>query len=53
MTEQPRFTIRVDQNKYLPTGGEEVHAILTVETADAPRNVLLVSHGLMMRLFCT
>ena len=33
MTEQPRFTIRVDQNKYLPTGGEEVHAILTVESS--------------------
>ena len=33
MTEQPRFTIRVDQNKYLPVGGDEVHAILTVEAS--------------------
>ncbi|WP_433345554.1 vWA domain-containing protein [Microtetraspora malaysiensis] len=27
------FTMRVDQNKYLPTGGEEVHAIVTVEAS--------------------
>ncbi|SDQ79428.1 VWA domain-containing protein [Thermostaphylospora chromogena] len=33
MTDQPRFTIRVDQNKYLPVGGTEVHAILTVESS--------------------
>lgn len=31
MTEQAQFTIRVDQNKYLPVGGSEVHAIVTVE----------------------
>lgn len=36
MTEQPRFTIRVDQNKYLPVGGKEVHAILTVEASGPP-----------------
>src|SRR5690606_19430975 len=33
VTDQPRFTIRVDQNKYLPVGGTEVHAILTVESS--------------------
>ncbi|MFI0417391.1 VWA domain-containing protein [Spongiactinospora sp. 9N601] len=33
MTEQPQFTIRVDQNKYLPMDGTEVHAVLTVEAA--------------------
>ncbi|GAA5079286.1 hypothetical protein HNP84_009868 [Thermocatellispora tengchongensis] len=31
MTEQPQFTISVDQNKYLAVGHTEVHAILTVE----------------------
>src|SRR5690606_12471596 len=31
MSEQAQFTIRVDQNKYLPVGGTEVHAIVTVE----------------------
>lgn len=31
MSEQAQFTIRVDQNKYLPVGGQEVHAIVTVE----------------------
>lgn len=31
MTEQAQFTIRVDQNKYLPVGGTEVNAIVTVE----------------------
>ncbi|GLW09563.1 VWA domain-containing protein [Microtetraspora sp. NBRC 13810] len=35
MTEQPGFTIRVDQNKYLPAGGKEVHAVLTVESTGA------------------
>ncbi|WP_228644996.1 VWA domain-containing protein [Microtetraspora sp. AC03309] len=27
------FTMRVDQNKYLPAGSEEVHAIVTVEAS--------------------
>ncbi|MFI0410472.1 VWA domain-containing protein [Actinomadura sp. 3N508] len=27
----PEFTIRVDQNAYLPAGGREMHAIVTVE----------------------
>ncbi len=31
MSEQAQFTIRVDQNKYLPVGGQEVNAIVTVE----------------------
>ncbi|KAB2359500.1 vWA domain-containing protein [Actinomadura montaniterrae] len=31
MSEQPQFTIKVDQNKYLPAGGREVHAIVSVE----------------------
>jgi hypothetical protein len=32
VSEQPQFSIRVDQNKYLPVGGQEVHAVLTVES---------------------
>ncbi|GAA4628062.1 VWA domain-containing protein [Actinoallomurus vinaceus] len=36
MSEQPDFSIRVDQNKYLPQGGQEVHAIVTVESTGAP-----------------
>lgn len=31
MSEFPEFTIRVDQNPYLPAGGREMHAIVTVE----------------------
>ncbi|QKG23418.1 VWA domain-containing protein [Actinomadura verrucosospora] len=31
MSERPEFTIRVDQNPYLPAGGREMHAIVTVE----------------------
>ncbi|GAA0544854.1 VWA domain-containing protein [Actinomadura livida] len=31
MSDYPGFTIRVDQNPYLPEGGREVHAIVTVE----------------------
>lgn len=31
MSAQAQFTIRVDQNKYLPVGGTEVNAIVTVE----------------------
>ncbi|RKS79468.1 von Willebrand factor type A domain-containing protein [Actinomadura pelletieri DSM 43383] len=30
MNDVPEFTIRVDQNPYLPTGGREMHAIVTV-----------------------
>ncbi|MCO5998293.1 vWA domain-containing protein [Actinoallomurus rhizosphaericola] len=39
MTEQPDFSIRIDQNKYLPQGGREVHAIVTVESTGAPVGV--------------
>ncbi|GII78801.1 VWA domain-containing protein [Sphaerisporangium rufum] len=30
------FSVRVDQNKYLPAGSQEVHAIVTVEASGAP-----------------
>ncbi|MGP3956943.1 vWA domain-containing protein [Nonomuraea sp. 3N208] len=30
MSDQPAFTLTIDQNKYLPLDGREVHAILTV-----------------------
>lgn len=30
MADQPAFTLTIDQNKYLPVDGREVHAILTV-----------------------
>jgi len=30
------FTLNIDQNKYLPTGGTQVHAILTVSASGAP-----------------
>ncbi|MFC4005824.1 VWA domain-containing protein [Nonomuraea purpurea] len=30
MGDQPAFTLNIDQNKYLPIDGREVHAILTV-----------------------
>jgi hypothetical protein len=30
------FTMTIDQNKYLPEGGQEVHAIVTVEASGAP-----------------
>ncbi|MET8001089.1 vWA domain-containing protein [Nonomuraea glycinis] len=37
MGDQPTFTLQIDQNKYLPTGGREVHAVLTVSsTGGAP-----------------
>ncbi|MFI0354041.1 VWA domain-containing protein [Actinomadura sp. 9N407] len=36
MSEQPQFTIKVDQNKYLPEGGREVHAIVSVEGTGSP-----------------
>ncbi|SEG89809.1 von Willebrand factor type A domain-containing protein [Thermomonospora echinospora] len=29
----PEFTVKVDQNRYLPEGGREVHAIVTVEAS--------------------
>ncbi|QXJ24915.1 VWA domain-containing protein [Actinomadura graeca] len=35
MSDQPQFTIKIDQNKFLPEGGREVHAIVSVE-ADSP-----------------
>ncbi|TYK50426.1 vWA domain-containing protein [Actinomadura decatromicini] len=31
MSEVPQFTVRVDQNPFLPAGGREMHAIVTVE----------------------
>ncbi|WP_188190138.1 vWA domain-containing protein [Nonomuraea sp. SYSU D8015] len=30
MSDQPSFTLTIDQNKYLPLDGREVHAILTI-----------------------
>ncbi|WP_433326658.1 vWA domain-containing protein [Spirillospora sp. CA-294931] len=36
MSEQPQFTIKVDQNKFLPEGGREVHAIVSVEATGSP-----------------
>jgi hypothetical protein len=30
---EPRFDVSVDQNKYLPAGGTEVHAIVSVEAS--------------------
>ncbi|WP_131737982.1 vWA domain-containing protein [Actinomadura roseirufa] len=35
MSQQPQFTIKVDQNKFLPEGGREVHAIVSVEAGAA------------------
>ncbi|MFD0691297.1 vWA domain-containing protein [Actinomadura fibrosa] len=35
MSEQPQFSIKIDQNKYLPEGGREVHAIVSVEATAA------------------
>ncbi len=32
MSGSPDFTLKIDQNKYLPEGGQEVHAIVTVES---------------------
>jgi len=31
MSDLPEFTIKVDQNPYLPAGGREMHAVVTVE----------------------
>jgi hypothetical protein len=36
MSGNPDFTLTIDQNKYLPEGGREVHAIVTVEASGAP-----------------
>ena len=36
MTGNPDFSLTIDQNKYLPEGGTEVHAIVTVEASGAP-----------------
>jgi hypothetical protein len=36
LSERPDFTIKVDQNKYLPAGAREVHAIVTVEATGGP-----------------
>ncbi|MDA0638798.1 VWA domain-containing protein [Nonomuraea sp. MCN248] len=30
MGDQPTFTLHIDQNKYLPTDGRQVHAVLTI-----------------------
>ncbi|GII05379.1 vWA domain-containing protein [Planobispora takensis] len=39
MSDQPLFTLDIDQNKYLPTGGREIHAILTVEATGPAERV--------------
>ncbi|MCW2944454.1 MAG: von Willebrand factor type [Actinoallomurus sp.] len=36
MSGNPDFTLTIDQNKYLPEGGQEVHAVVTVEAGGAP-----------------
>ncbi|MEU8117435.1 VWA domain-containing protein [Spirillospora sp. NPDC049024] len=33
---EPQFTLSIDQNKYLPVGGREMHAIVSVEAVAAP-----------------
>ncbi|GAA3156999.1 VWA domain-containing protein [Planomonospora alba] len=33
MNDRPLFTLSVDQNEHLPAGGQEVHAVLTVEAS--------------------
>jgi len=38
MSEGPDFSVRVDQNKYLPEGGQEVHAIVTVAATGGEPN---------------
>ncbi|WUH96875.1 VWA domain-containing protein [Spirillospora sp. NBC_00431] len=42
MSEQPQFTVKIDQNKFLPEGGREVHAIVSVEAAVAEGAVAAV-----------
>jgi hypothetical protein len=39
MSDRPRFTLHIDQNKYLAEGGQKVHAILTVESDGAVGHV--------------
>ncbi|MFF5259293.1 VWA domain-containing protein [Actinomadura viridis] len=36
MSEQPQFSIKIDQNRFLPEGGREVHAIVSVEATGVP-----------------
>ncbi|MBC6460810.1 vWA domain-containing protein [Actinomadura sp. HBU206391] len=36
MSDLPDFTVNVDQNRYLPEGGREVHAIVSVEASGGP-----------------
>src|SRR4051794_20772973 len=36
MSGNAAFTLTIDQNRYLPEGGQEVHAIVTVEASGAP-----------------
>jgi VWA domain-containing protein len=36
MSGTPSFTMTIDQNKYLPEGGQEVNAIVTVEATGGP-----------------
>jgi hypothetical protein len=33
MSGNPDFTLKIDQNKYLPDGGRDIHAIVTVESS--------------------
>ncbi|MFC9977949.1 VWA domain-containing protein [Spirillospora sp. NPDC127200] len=37
MSDLPEFTIEIDQNPYLPAGGREMHAVVTVRAAGAAR----------------
>ncbi|MFI0450572.1 VWA domain-containing protein [Actinomadura sp. 6N118] len=39
MSDQPQFSIKIDQNKYLPEGGREVHAVVSVESTGSPTGV--------------
>lgn len=36
MTDTPGFTVEIDQNSYLPAGGSQVDAIVTVTMAGGP-----------------
>ncbi|GAA3950659.1 VWA domain-containing protein [Actinomadura viridis] len=40
MSEQPQFSIKIDQNRFLPEGGREVHAIVSVEATGAPASAM-------------
>lgn len=35
MSDRPDFTIKVDQNRFLPEDGREVHAVVTIEASGA------------------